>query len=220
MIIGCDIDGVLADFNTSFIQRVINVTGRDLFPVRPFDIPCWNYPQHYGYSEAEVSSVWESIKADGMFWEQLPAYEGTAAAIQTLEERRRVHGDDIYFVTARPGIAAKGQTERWLMSHGVYHPTVIISNQKGNVCEALKIEAYIDDRWENALDVAIKPAPYSPPCLQQPVWASSSTKSYLMVRPWNKGNDSGRYGITEIVSVADAFTRYSAGRDFGDENPS
>ena len=36
MVIGLDVDGVLADFNTPFIARIIQVTGRDLFPPRPF----------------------------------------------------------------------------------------------------------------------------------------------------------------------------------------
>ena len=53
MRIGFDVDGVLADFNKRFIERVIAITGRDLFPPRPFDIPTWNYPEHYGYTAEE-----------------------------------------------------------------------------------------------------------------------------------------------------------------------
>ncbi len=48
--IGVDVDWVLANFNDSFIERVIKVTGEDKFPPRPFDITTWDYPQVYGYS--------------------------------------------------------------------------------------------------------------------------------------------------------------------------
>jgi uncharacterized protein len=189
MIIGCDIDGVLADFNASFIQRVIDVTGVDLFPSRPFNIPTWNYPEHYGYTPDEVSAVWRSIKADCGFWEWLPPYPSTPSAIEHLEERRYDYGDDIYYVTARPGIDAKAQTERWLMNHGVRRPTVLISSRKGDVCSALNIDAYVDDRWENAVDVA-----------------KTATKSFLLVRPWNQDTKPRAFGITPVMSVGDFLT--------------
>lgn len=190
MIIGCDIDGVLADFNDSFIRRVIKVTGKDLFPPRPFDIPTWNYPEYYGYTAADTSAVWADIKSDDLFWEALPAYMDTDEAIGYLEDRCFYNRDDIYYVTARPGVMAKVQTENWLMRHGAIRPTVIISSQKGLVCEALKVDAYIDDKWENVCDVA----------------DNDVTKAYLMVRPWNRGLNHEYSAITEVTAVKDFLT--------------
>jgi hypothetical protein len=186
MRIGCDIDGVLADFNTAFIARVILVTGKDLFPVRPFDIPTWNYPEHYGYTGAEVSAVWESIKADDNFWASLPAYDDTRATLFHLSNQQYM-GDDIYFVTARPGVFAKQQTERWLRANGFTNPTVLISSLKGHCAEALALDRYLDDRWENALSVADTPDTYP----------------YLLVRPWNRGNNPQQHGIVEVTTIAD-----------------
>ncbi len=167
MRIGCDIDGVLADFNTAFIARVIHITGHDLFPPRPFDIPCWAYPQFYGYSEAEESAVWKDICADPTFWQSLPDYADTQASIDYLMTRQQA-GDDLYFITSRPGIAAKVQTERWLRRHKVGNPTVLISSDKGGCCRALKIDTYIDDRWENVVDTA-----------------AIGVRTALLNRPWN-----------------------------------
>lgn len=191
MIIGCDIDGVLADFNSGFIRRTIQVTGRDLFPERPFDIPMWNYPEHYGYTSKEVTAVWKNIKLDTNFWATLPAFEGTMEFLFALEQRQD-EGDGIYFVTARPGVEAKHQTERWLRCHGFRNnPTVLISSAKGKCAEALDLDAYIDDRWENVVDVAGGDL------------MTSRTQAYLLVRPWNRNRNPERYGIREVTSVAE-----------------
>src|SRR5579862_2243441 len=113
MIIGIDVDGVLADFNDRFIRRVISVTGKHLFPSLPFDIPCWDYPQYYGYTKAEVETVLADIHNDHSFWYALRPYEGVTGALQTLGGWH-FRGDDIYFITSRQGVRVKQQTEEWL----------------------------------------------------------------------------------------------------------
>lgn len=168
MRIGIDVDGVLADFNKSFIERVIEVTGQDKFPPRPFDIPTWDYPQFYGYSNKQCSEVWKSIKKDSMFWRRLTSYEGTFKFLFDLHELK----EDTYFITSRPGIDAKYQTERWLKSYGWpdSNPTVLISSKKGKCVEALDLTHYIDDKTENCEDVRDS----------QP-----SCQVFMLSRPWN-----------------------------------
>lgn len=169
MILGIDCDGVLADFNSAFIDRVIAVTGRDLFPPRPFDIPTWNYPEWYSYTRQEVSDVWEDIKRDPLFWATLPVYPDTTQALRRLETLA-YNGADVYFITARPGVRAKAQTEEWLQASGYSHqlPTVLVASEKGLCATALGLDVYLDDRWENAVDVAYTP-----------------TRTFLLNRPWN-----------------------------------
>lgn len=184
--IGVDVDGVLADFNAAFIQLVIDVTGQDLFPVRPFDIPTWNYPQHYGYSEAEVSKVWSVIKADPSFWFELRDYRTTQAALATLKNLEQHSSAEIYFITARPGVRVKEQSEGWLLEMGFEFPTVLISSAKGLCARALDLTHYIDDRWENVVDVR----QYSP-----------TTQVFLLTQPWNVKNDAVAQGVQRIASV-------------------
>lgn len=187
MRIGVDIDGVLADFNNALIHRVIEVTDKDLFPVRPFDIPTWNYPEHYGYSAAEVSAVWEDIKADSNFWYDLVDYPQTAALLAELTDAE-ADGAEVYFITARPGTRVKEQTEEWLHDMGFFEATVLISSAKGLCARALNLTHYIDDRWENVVDVK----QYNP-----------STEVYLLTQPWNVNNDAGAQGVWRIDSIMD-----------------
>lgn len=186
MIIGVDIDGVLADFNAHFIEYVIAVTGRDLFPARPFDIPCWNYPEHYGYTPAEVSKVWVSIKQSASFWSRVSPYDDAFSALDTLVDRFR---DDVYFITARPGLLAKRQTEDWLRLVGYPKAAVLITSHKGLAARTLELDVYIDDKFENALEVA-----------------QTSTRSYLLTRPWNTAYALERTGITRVDSLGEFLT--------------
>lgn len=184
MRLGLDLDGVLCDFNKAFIQRVIGVTNRDLFPLRPFNIPCWDYPQFYKYTAEEVSAVWEHIKQDPDFWRGLGGYPETGNLLYLLRHwRRDVH--DVYFITSRPGQSAKWQTEGWLRAYGYDSPTVLISSAKGACAKALKLDLYIDDRWENCVDTA-------PHC-----------KTYLLTQPWNVEQAKGAlaHGIVVIRSL-------------------
>lgn len=173
--VGVDIDGVLADFNDSFIKRIIDVTGKDLFPPRPFAIPTWDYPEVFGYSTEEIARVWVDIKTDPMFWSLLPPYPETRRVLDRLAMLQQEHDADLYFITARPGKTAKRQTEQWLVRYSwmqMLRPTVLISSLKGRCASALDLDVYIDDRCENARDVA----------------STSLARSFLLDRPWNQSH--------------------------------
>lgn len=170
MNIGVDVDGVLADFNTNFMKRVVEVTGRDLFG--PDYIPTtWNYPESLGYTPEEVTATWNHIKQDGNFWSSLPAYPRTNDFLHKLSIKSVFH--DIYFITSRPGFDAKQQTEQWLVQHRFgASPTVLISSLKGAAATALALDKYIDDNYENCVGVNS---------------LSLNTKVYMMEQPWNAG---------------------------------
>lgn len=167
--IALDVDGVLADFNAAYIDLVIEVTGKDLFPPRPFDIVTWSYPESYGYSNKEVSAVWKVISESKDFWLNLKPLEGAEDFLKGLDSIP--YDDDIYFITSRIRSQVKFQTENWLWNHGFPESTVLISSEKGLCCKALKVTHYIDDKIENCEDVRD---------------VSPSTKGYMLARPWNK----------------------------------
>jgi len=173
MVYGFDVDGVLANFIDAYTDLFVKMTGKDLFPERPFEPPCWNYPQHFGYGEDvcnyNTGAVWKHIKSSDDFWERLAPYDWTSP-LMTEVRRLSYKGHDVYFVTDRTGINAKRQTERWL-GRFFTDPTVIISADKGLVAKALKMHAYVDDRPEN---------------IEQVVQHAPNTAAYLFSRGYNR----------------------------------
>ena len=170
-IIGIDVDGVLADFNTSFKDIQVEVSGKDLFGSNwtPRDIRTWNWPtDQYGYSKAEYKAAWDIVKGSEFFWEELSPLEGAVDFLKGLS--RLKNNDAYYFVTQRVGINPKRQTEEWLMNNGYLDiPTVLISGKKAEACKALDITHYIDDKVENCKEVQ----------------DLGTTKVYMITQGWN-----------------------------------
>ncbi len=188
MRIGFDIDGVLADFNKAFIDLIVHTTGANLFPARPFDIPMWDYPQHYGYNGAQLKEVWGIITASESFWATLPPYADAKETLNRLTEANQVEGHDVYFVTSRPGVRAKAQTEQWLWNNGYTGvPTVLISSRKGVSADAIELDTYIDDRDVNIVDVITT--------------RGVKTRTYLVDRPWNRTDVAKHPQVDRVVSA-------------------
>ncbi len=173
MKIGIDVDGVLANFNYGAVALYRDVTGRDLFlPGDDYDPPVWNFAAHRGYTKEETSAVWERIKASSRFWRDLPLYEENCRALTRFARLRSEN--DVYFITSRLGLNAKDQTEGWFRGNAlVFDPTVLIvgTGQKGNVAKALNLDCYIDDYYENCIDV---------------VQRSPTTRCYVLDRNYNR----------------------------------
>lgn len=179
--VGLDIDGVLADFNTSF-RKVIHDLHPDkqLIPEKDF-CPVWNYPQHYGYTSKEVNKAWDVIKSTN-FWLDLAPYENLDAVWDKLKSFDH-DGHDLYFVTSRVGHIVKKQTERWLERHLYFHPTVLISERKGDIASGLSLDYYLDDKPEN-YDHVKRDSP--------------STANYLITRQWNI-DQKGYYRVNTVL---------------------
>lgn len=173
MRIGCDIDGVIANWNDAFIPRVIQLTGRNLFGAG-YVPTVWEYPTAAGYTREELLKVLDDVEHDAFFWRNLECYHGEQViqALDTLNLRQARGKDDIYFITNRKGVFAKWQTERWLKSHGMSDPTVLLTKNKGLACAALELDAYIDDNLDNVKDVVIQ--------------CSILCQPFLCDRPWNQ----------------------------------
>lgn len=191
MVIGVDIDGVLADFNTNYIDLVREVTGRDLFPkgYTWADIETWSYPETFGYTDAEITKVWDHIAASRTFWRTLRPYASTYNFLYDLSGLEH----DVYFITSRIGKREQMQTMDWLIEFGWktdHAPTVLISSKKGECCHALKVNLYIDDKNENCEDV-VKQAP--------------DTECWMLAQPWN--SITGRPGIIRTGSIDGFFNR-------------
>lgn len=167
MIIGIDVDGILADFNSSFIPLIKQLFNIELPPASDTYPNTWYYDIAGGVSKEQSREAWKLIAQSRNFWLDLSPYPETNKFLRMISNRH----DDIYFVTQRPGKTAKFQTETWLKRNGFHgHPTVLVSGNKGIICNCLGVNLYIDDKNENCVDV---------------VRDSPNTVCYRVPRPWN-----------------------------------
>jgi len=64
--------------------------------------------------------------------------------------------NNLFFITSRDftkGMPVEVQTACWLESIGFVKPTVIVTKNKGSIVAALKLDAFIDDRFKNIEDI-------------------------------------------------------------------
>lgn len=156
--LGIDLDGVLANFTDAFADVLAKTSGRMLVTEYPYDPLVWDWPQHVGFTDAEVTAAWKRVHQSPDFWQSLLPKDGAVAFLDQLWRwvayRNWGHGEshEVYFITNRDGLRAKDQTEQWLIRHGFggKHPTVLIARgEKGPLVPALGLTHVVDDRPEN-----------------------------------------------------------------------
>jgi len=104
----------------------------------------------------EVRDLWQHVSQIENFWTTLGEIEpGAVARLASLAAQYRW---EIIFLTQRPpsaGETTQVQSQRWLRAHGFELPGVMVmQGSRGKVADALTLDAVIDDRPENCLDVA------------------------------------------------------------------
>ena len=152
-----DIDGVLAEFNGSYLEMLNKVSGRRVAtPDQPWPTT-WSYELGLGFTKQEVAAAWGEICAKGTdFWYNLPSLPGADNFIDSLNEVVESALAEVYFVTSRPGWDVKVQTELWLYERGMDIATVIpITWSKGVVAKALGVTHAIDDKPDNCEDILL-----------------------------------------------------------------
>jgi len=101
--------------------------------------------------------LWDAVRARENFWETLDEIEpGALTRLYQLAQTRRW---EVIFLTSRPetaGDSAQLQSHRWLAAHGFLTPSVfVVHGSRGKIAAALQLDALVDDRPENCLDVSI-----------------------------------------------------------------
>lgn len=125
--IGLDIDGVLADFNQSFIEYIGTA----------------NEPNHWYYDYKAVDSkLWDILKDDLDFWLNLKSY----SLGQDLPF------EPVVYVTSRP--IPSEVSMKWIESN--HFPCSPVETVNGNKVEILKkydIDIFVDDKYSNFLEL-------------------------------------------------------------------
>jgi len=196
-----DLDGTVADMHAAMARVAAEIFGGG--------DPSGESPQTgaAGDQDAELPSLsdlnltarqqaqlWDRVKAIENFWLGLPETEpGIIARIAKTAATRRW---EVIFITTRPSTAGETtqvQSQRWLDAHGFVLPSCyVVHGSRGKVAEALSLDAVVDDRPENCLDVAVE----------------SKAKSLLVWTADPEGVPPGaaRIGVKVAHSIGEAVT--------------
>ncbi len=162
MTLGLDIDGVLANFNQSYIALASKRLNRPIATHEPEE---WNYLLNRGVLLEEETKLWEWIEDNPQWWEELSGYEENISAAFCIPQEV-----DVYYISSRPTPALR-HTKNWLKRMNLGEAAVILTYEKGPVARALKLDYFIDDRPENCLEVK---------------GCHSSCHVTMLSRPWNQ----------------------------------
>jgi hypothetical protein len=205
--IACDLDGTLADMDAAlqregerlFGERVDVRTAVRFIPRRAAgaidgprrDSDPAGRPRYLDHRAQK--RLWTHVREIDRFWERLPETE--PGAVARLAATASMHGWEVLFLTQRPdtaGGSAQVQSQRWLRAHGFELPSVyVVSESRGRIAAALGLDAVIDDRPENCLDVS----------------SDSSARAVLV---WRQGRERlppgvSRLPIQVVSSMAEAI---------------
>ena len=178
MLIGIDVDGVIANFTDAAREVCKKLYGKpaDYLKQTEWDFQC------LGITAEEETKMWWEIDATPNWWlslKRLPHTEYLELLSDTC---------DLLFITKRrysTVYSIAQQTQRWLATHTkVQNPSVIVTKDKGKLCRLLKVDYFIDDKFENCVDVKKK---------------SPNTKVFVKEELYNK-RQALAFGLPTVVT--------------------
>jgi hypothetical protein len=157
-----DLDGTLADMHVVLSREAARLFGHEaspapLAPEAPEEVPLVVARDDLHLDRAQLRSLWAHVESQEDFWTTLP--ESERGIVARVAETARARRWEVLFITSRPRTAGEPvqvQTQRWLRAHGFEHPSVcVIERSRGKLADVLMLDAVVDDRPENCLDVAM-----------------------------------------------------------------
>jgi uncharacterized HAD superfamily protein len=175
--VGFDLDGTVADMYSALRREAIKLFGEQVLHTAP----AASAPQDANKEQApqpkpeddqtttlaiqelhltsrQQNQLWDHVKKIENFWTTLPELEpGIISRIAKAASERRW---EVIFLTTRPateGELVQLQSQRWLEAHGFHFPSVfVVQRSRGKIADALHLDAFVDDRPENCLDIAVE----------------------------------------------------------------
>jgi len=152
MRIGIDVDDVIADFQSEFVGVMNRLYGRPPVGTQPVD---WDW-SNCEMSAEEMKGAWAEATRVYNLWQYLrPLATFDAETQNLLHALLKKH--DVFFVTNRfdtPGSSPQEQTKKWLRNNAdIAMPNVLLAKEKGPMAVVLQLDAFVDDRPKNCVDV-------------------------------------------------------------------
>ncbi len=174
--VGFDLDGTVADMYSALHREALTIFGEEVlakaaYKKTPEPPPgAEDTPQalddattNLAMGELHLTArqqvqLWDHVRKIENFWTTLPELEpGIIARIARAATERRW---EVIFLTTRPSTAGEltqMQSQRWLDAHGFHYPSVfVVRRSRGKIADALQLDAFVDDRPENCLDIAVE----------------------------------------------------------------
>ena len=175
--VGFDLDGTVADMYSALRREAISLFGEEVLHTPPEasapqsakqeqspqpkpedDQTTTLAIQELHLTSRQQNQLWDHVKKIENFWTTLPELEaGIISRIAKAASERRW---EVIFLTTRPateGELVQLQSQRWLEAHGFHFPSVfVVQRSRGKIADALHLDAFVDDRPENCLDIAVE----------------------------------------------------------------
>ncbi len=161
-----DLDGTLADMHSVLRREALRLFGDSVLPPPSSDSTGTDTTDEAGgmaaatglrLTTSQRSQLWDHVRQTDNFWTTLPEQEpGIIARLAEMANARRW---EVIFVTTRPssaGDTTQRQSQQWLERYGFQLPSVfVVRRSRGKLADALHLDAVVDDRPENCLDVVL-----------------------------------------------------------------
>jgi uncharacterized HAD superfamily protein len=154
MLVGLDIDGVVADFLGPFLRLIETKVGSAILSDTITDL---SFKGHPVITEEALEASLAALSHERDFWPRLAPLLAPSEweALESLSRKGRLvfithrHPHDTYDIHQ--------VTSDWLRKHGIAKPVIHFTQEyKSALVESLGVELFVDDRHENCLDVAEK----------------------------------------------------------------
>ena len=164
--IGCDLDGVLADFSSAYHEVELRLFGPGTLAragnpeevadeTDETDAPEPSPREVTKLHRRRTDAIWAAIRETPDFWTTLKPIEPDA--VRRLHALMMQHRWEVFFITQRPatlGDTVQRQSQRWLIEQGFDMPSVlVIPGSRGAAAGAVSLDYHVDDSPTNCVDI-------------------------------------------------------------------
>lgn len=149
MRIGIDIDDTISKTNEKLIVEALKYDKEHVRGKGFKNKNAYSFMEMFYWTVMDVDQFLDSVRNSKFFLELEVKGEADKYIPKLYEE-----GHEIYFITKRKDcFKVKRSTKKWLKNHGIpFHKLFLSSSKKGQLCNDLNIDLFIDNDIKNIYD--------------------------------------------------------------------